>query len=106
MTNRAAQGIAECERVLAIDRNSAWAHAGLGLAKIHMRRPAETEGHILEALRLSPRDTLAHQWMEFVATAKMHLVQMPKPPVGCDEVLRPTAIILPHILRWPLPWAS
>jgi TolB-like protein/class 3 adenylate cyclase/tetratricopeptide (TPR) repeat protein len=73
MTNRAAQGIAECERVLAIDRNSAWAHAGIGLAKIHMGRPAETEGHILEALRLSPRDTLAHQWMDFVGTAKMHL---------------------------------
>ena len=73
MTNRAAQGIAECERVLAIDRNSAWAHAGIGLAKLHMGRPAETEGHILEALRLSPRDTLAHQWMDFVGTAKMHL---------------------------------
>ena len=73
MTNRAAQGIAECERVLAIDRNSAWAHSGIGVAKTHMGRPAETEGHILEALRLSPRDTLAHQWMGFVGTAKMHL---------------------------------
>jgi len=73
MTNRAAQGIAECERVLAIDRNSAWAHSGIGVAKTHMGRPAETEGHILEALRLSPRDTLAHQWMDFVGTAKMHL---------------------------------
>jgi TolB-like protein/Tfp pilus assembly protein PilF len=73
MTNRAAQGIAECEHALAIDRNSAWAHSGIGVAKVHMGRAAETEGHILEALRLSPRDTLAHQWMEFVATAKMHL---------------------------------
>jgi TolB-like protein/class 3 adenylate cyclase len=73
MTNRAAQGISECERVLAIDRNSAWAHSGIGVAKIHMGRPAETEGHILEALRLSPRDTLAHQWMDFVGTAKLHL---------------------------------
>lgn len=73
MTNRAAQGIAECERVLAIDRNAAWAHSSIGVAKIHMGRPAETEGHVLEAFRLSPLDTLAHQWMEFVATAKMHL---------------------------------
>ncbi|MCK1514106.1 adenylate/guanylate cyclase domain-containing protein [Bradyrhizobium sp. 190] len=73
MTNRAAQGITECERVLAIDRNSAWAHSSIGVAKIHMGRPAETERHILEALRLSPRDTLAHQWMDFVGTAKMHL---------------------------------
>ncbi|WP_063682990.1 adenylate/guanylate cyclase domain-containing protein [Bradyrhizobium stylosanthis] len=73
LTNRAAQGIAECERVLAIDRNSAWAHSSIGIAKIQMGRPAETEAHILEALRLSPRDTLAHQWMDFVGTAKMHL---------------------------------
>ncbi|TWA97444.1 adenylate/guanylate cyclase domain-containing protein [Bradyrhizobium stylosanthis] len=73
LTNRAAQGIAECERVLAIDRNSAWAHSAIGIAKIQMGRPAETEAHILEALRLSPRDTLAHQWMDFVGTAKMHL---------------------------------
>jgi Flp pilus assembly protein TadD len=73
MTNRAAQGIAQCERVLAIDRNSAWAHSCIGVAKIHMGRAAETEGHIIEAFRLSPRDTLAHQWMDFVGTAKIHL---------------------------------
>jgi TolB-like protein len=73
MTNRAAQGIAECERVLAIDRNSAWAHSCIGVAKMHMGRAAETEGHVLEAFHLSPRDPLAHQWMDFVGTAKMHL---------------------------------
>jgi TolB-like protein len=32
-TNRAPQGIAECERALALDRNLARAHAGLGFAK-------------------------------------------------------------------------
>ena len=32
-TNRAAQGIAECERALALDRNLANAHAFIGLAK-------------------------------------------------------------------------
>src|SRR4029077_8435955 len=73
MTNRASQGIAECERALAIDRNLAWAHSCIGVAKLHMGRAAETEGHIREAFRLSPRDTLAHQWMDFVGTAKMHL---------------------------------
>jgi tetratricopeptide (TPR) repeat protein len=73
VTNRAAQGIAECEHALRIDRNSAWAHSGIGVAKIHMGRAGETEAHILEALRLSPRDALAHQWLDFVGTAKMHL---------------------------------
>ena len=38
-----------------------------------MGRAAETEGHVLEALRLSPRDTSANLWMYFVGAAKMHL---------------------------------
>ncbi|WP_024520355.1 tetratricopeptide repeat protein [Bradyrhizobium sp. Tv2a-2] len=38
-----------------------------------MGRAAETEGHILEALRLSPRDIVAHVWMHYVGAAKMLL---------------------------------
>jgi hypothetical protein len=53
------QGIAECEHALALDRNLAQAHAVIGLGKIFIGRAEETEAHILEALRLSPRDTLA-----------------------------------------------
>jgi TolB-like protein len=37
-TNRATQGIAECERALALDRNLAAAHAVIGLAKIYLGR--------------------------------------------------------------------
>jgi hypothetical protein len=33
-TNRGAQGIAECERALALDRNLAWAHGEIGVAKL------------------------------------------------------------------------
>ena len=33
-TNRAAQGIAECERALALDRNLATAHAFIGLRQV------------------------------------------------------------------------
>jgi TolB-like protein/class 3 adenylate cyclase len=73
LTNRAAQGIAECERALALDRNLAEAHASIGLAKYFMGRAAETEGHILEALRLSPRDVSAFRWMFFVGAAKLQL---------------------------------
>jgi len=72
-TNRAVQGIAECEHALALDRNVARAHGAIGLAKVLMGRAAETEGHVLEALRLSPRDTGANLWMHFVGAAKMHL---------------------------------
>ena len=73
VTNRAAQGIAECERALALDRNLAHAHAFIGLGKNFLGRSVETEGHVHEALRLSPRDTLAHLWMMFVGGAKLRL---------------------------------
>jgi tetratricopeptide (TPR) repeat protein len=73
LTNRAAQGIAECERALALDRNLAYAHGGIGLAKHFLGRAADTEGHIFKALRLSPRDLSAYQWMFFVGVAKMQL---------------------------------
>jgi tetratricopeptide (TPR) repeat protein len=46
------------------------AHGSIGIAKYFMGRAAETEGHVLEALRLSPRDISAHRWMMFAGTAK------------------------------------
>ena len=72
-TNRAAQGIAECERALLLDRNVATAHATIGLGKLMAGRPEETEAHVSEALRLSPRDNPAFAWMQFVGAAKLHL---------------------------------
>ena len=56
-TNRVARGIAECERALALDRNLVFAHAAIGMAKYMIGRGTETEAHVREALRLSPRDT-------------------------------------------------
>jgi tetratricopeptide (TPR) repeat protein len=58
---------------LALDRNSAIAHSLIGFAKYFLGRSAETEAHIKEALRLSPRDALAHRWFIWVAFAKVHL---------------------------------
>ena len=72
-TNRAAQGIAECEHALALNRNLAEARAVVGVAKVFVGRAAETEAHIHEALRLSPRDEGAHRWMSWVGFAKLHL---------------------------------
>jgi TolB-like protein/class 3 adenylate cyclase len=72
-TKRAAEGIAECEHALALDRNLAFAHAYIGLGKVFLGRAEETEAHIAEALRLSPRDTMAHAWMIFAGVAKRHL---------------------------------
>jgi Tfp pilus assembly protein PilF len=72
-TNRAAQGIREFEHALALDSNRANSHAALGFAKFYLGRAAETEGHIREALRLSPRDVEAYQWTCFVGVAKLQL---------------------------------
>jgi tetratricopeptide (TPR) repeat protein len=72
-TKRATQGIAECERVLVLDRNSALAHALIGFGKSLVGRGEETEAHISEALRISPRDTLAPRWLIWVGLAKVAL---------------------------------
>ena len=69
-TKRAAAGIGECERALQLDRNLASAHADIGLGKIFIGRAEETEAHIAEALRLSPRDTLTYVWMSHAGSAR------------------------------------
>jgi TolB-like protein/class 3 adenylate cyclase len=76
-TNRAQQGIAECERALALDRNLADAHGCIGMGKYFVGRAEETEAHILDALRLSPRDVHAYRWMLFAGIAQGQL--------GADE---------------------
>jgi TolB-like protein/class 3 adenylate cyclase len=76
-TNRAAQGIAECERALALNPNLAAAHGYIGFAKLLSGRAEETEAHVNEALRLSPRDERAYLWMVYVGGAKLQL--------GADE---------------------
>ena len=73
VTKRGAQGIAKCEHALQLDRNLAAAHQVIGLGKILMGRAEETEAHIGEALRLSPRDTLAYIWMSHAGLAKLYL---------------------------------
>jgi TolB-like protein/class 3 adenylate cyclase len=72
-TKRAVEGIAECEHALALDRNLAHAHSSIGFGKIFIGRAEETEAHIVEALRLSPRDTIAYFWIANGGLAKLHL---------------------------------
>jgi TolB-like protein/class 3 adenylate cyclase len=69
-TNRAVEGIAEFERTLALDRNLAGAHALIGQSKLFIGRAEETESHVQEALRLSPRDPWVYIWFLIVGLAK------------------------------------
>jgi len=73
LTKRAAQGIAECEQAITLDRNSAGAHSLIGYAKYLLGRGGETEQHINEAFRLSPRDTRINIWMLWAGLAKAQL---------------------------------
>jgi TolB-like protein/class 3 adenylate cyclase/Flp pilus assembly protein TadD len=72
-SNHGHNAIAECERALALDRNLAAAHATIGLAKLFIGRSEETEAHVREALRLSPRDTFAFSWIATAGVAKLYL---------------------------------
>ena len=72
-TNRAAEGIAECEQALVLDRNLADAHACIGWAKTLLGRGAEMEAHANEALRLSPHDINAFRWINGIGIAKSQM---------------------------------
>ena len=86
-TKRAAQGIAECEHALALDRNLVNAHSLVGLGKIFVGRAEETEAHVVEALRLSPRDSLAYLWMTNAGLAKLHLGSWEEAVAWCRRVI-------------------
>jgi tetratricopeptide (TPR) repeat protein len=70
-TCRAASGIAECHQALRLDRNLADAHGFIGLGKYVLERGEEVEGHIQDALRVSPHDTRSFLWFMFVGMAKL-----------------------------------
>jgi TolB-like protein/Tfp pilus assembly protein PilF len=86
-TKRATQGIAECEHALALDRNLATAAACIGYGKILVGRAEETEAHISEALRLSPRDTIAFVWLAHVGLASNHLGNWEQAVVWCRRAI-------------------
>lgn len=72
-TSRQARAIEELDRALTLNPNLAFAQALIGLAKLYAGHPEETESHVREALRASPRDTDANVWVSFMALAKLYL---------------------------------
>jgi tetratricopeptide (TPR) repeat protein len=86
-TRRAVQGIAECEHALALDRNLASAGAAIGFGKILIGRAEETEAHIGEALRLSPRDTTAYVWLTHEGLARNHLGSWEQAVAWCRRAI-------------------
>ena len=72
-TNRAALAIRECELALELDRNLANAHHRIGEARFLLGQAKDTESHVQEALRLSPRDPFVFLWRCTVGSAKYWL---------------------------------
>ena len=72
-TDRAAQGIAECEQALWLNRNLANAHGWIAIGKYFLGRAEDTEAHVQEALRLSPRDICAYRWLMYIGLANVYL---------------------------------
>jgi tetratricopeptide (TPR) repeat protein len=72
-TNRASQGIRECQRALELNRSLAFAHAEIGNGKIYLGQAEDTDAHIREAMRLSPRDRFIYRWDMISGQAKLYL---------------------------------
>jgi TolB-like protein len=90
---RAPEGaLREFESAVSLDGNLATAHAYLGLMKVLLGRPRETRAHIMEAMRLSPRDPLLFLWHFFLGVADIHLRRV----VRALESLRKSVEINPN----------
>jgi TolB-like protein len=72
-TNRAAQGMAECERSLVLDRNLAHAYGNMAAGTVYLGRGEEAEALVNQALRLSPRDVNAYTWCTAAGYAKISI---------------------------------
>jgi len=59
----------EAELAVSLDPNLAWAHVEVGFNKALLGRGEETEAHVAEAMRLSPRDPALDRWYTLLGVA-------------------------------------
>ena len=72
-SNRPMEAISELEQAMNIDRNLVLASPLIGIAKIALGRSEEVEHHIVNAIRLSPKDFMMHAWCIVAGAAKLYL---------------------------------
>jgi len=70
VTKSVERALVESRHALELDPNLAFAHALTGLHVLHLGLAEETEGHVREALRLSPFDAFAFSWVTIVGFSK------------------------------------
>jgi TolB-like protein len=67
------RALREFEFAIGLDGNLAAAHAYLGQMKFSLGRARDTRAHVVEAMRLSPRDPLLFHWHFFIGVAEVYL---------------------------------
>ena len=71
LTELSEEGIAECEHALAARPKLAHAHSSNRIRQMFCRtRRRNGSPHVAEALRIDPRDTMSHMWMNYAGIAK------------------------------------
>jgi tetratricopeptide (TPR) repeat protein len=89
-----------------VDPNLAEAHAIIGVAKSVIGRFEETESHIEEAIRLSPRDKYFSAWLVIACIAQLYLGNDDK-AVTCFRAPLKSVEIIPELnITLPAPWRS
>ncbi len=78
ISDRLKQAAAESERAIALDRNLVGAYSTLAMIKIASGRAEEAEEYVVQGLRLSPKDTIAHQWCMMAGAAYLYLGRYPE----------------------------
>jgi TolB-like protein len=86
------RALREFEFAVSLNSNLAIAHAYLGLMKFFLGRSQETRGHVMEAIRLSPRDPLLFHWHYLIGVSDVYLGRV----VRSLESLRKSVEINPN----------
>jgi tetratricopeptide (TPR) repeat protein len=103
-TGRVEAGIAQCERALALDRNLASAWGMIAHGKQLIGRADQTELHVKEAERLSPRDMSAYRWLNNAGVSKLLLGEDAAAVSWLRGCIGGNRNYQSHMFIWPLHW--
>jgi tetratricopeptide (TPR) repeat protein len=72
------RALREIELAFSLDRDLSYLHVSCGRIKILLGRADEAEGHVTDAIRLSPRDPMLGVWYGILGSADLHLGRLDK----------------------------
>jgi len=87
----------EIELAISLDRGLPHVHVRAGWIKIFLGRAEEAEGHVTEAMRISPRDPLLGLWYTTFGLADLHLGRLDK---AVDRLRKAIALAPNHEIAY------